>query len=702
MRFSFPLCGFSLSFCMDGFRLLYAGIAVLMWTVSLLFTPRYFRGHAHTGRYYFFTVLTFFATVGVFLSDDLLCTFIFFEIMSFSSYPWVAQEETPGALRAAGTYLAVAVFGGMVTLMGLFLLYHQTGTLSFEGLKAFAAASAHPEALYLPAALTFVGFAAKAGVFPLHIWLPKAHPVAPAPASALLSGILTKSGVFGMIVLSCNLFSGERAWGNALLLLALPTMVIGALRAVFSTDLKHTLACSSMSQIGFILTGLAFTVLLGEENALAARGTLLHMVNHSLIKLDLFLCAGAVYMNTHRLDLTGLRGYGRRKPLLHFCFLMGYLGIIGMPLFNGYLSKSLIHEAILEYAGEAASDAVWYSLCEKLFLLSGGLTAAYMTKLYLCLFFFKNRDPKLQQTYDAQRKTLSPASGAALLLAALLPPVIGLLPDLTATPLLDAAMPFLGGAAHPAPIAWFSAENLEGAAISLAVGGLVCLLIHRLLVRGGAYLARWPAWLDLEESLYRPLVLRVLPAIGGALASLANHAVDNPLLRVRLPAAAAGLTRGLEHAVENPLVLRWLPGAVTRLVRGMERAVENPLALRWLPEAVTRLVRGLDDAVDALATALHRSLFRAQKLSDHSLSPADQLLLAEGNTRNRLSALFSRVLRRRSRRPATDHVARAFSLKEEVFRTDQYISRSISWGLLLLCLGLCAMLIYLLVIQQAG
>ena len=112
-------------------------------------------------------------------------------------------------------------------------------------------------------------------MFPLHIWLPKAHPVAPAPASALLSGILTKSGIFGVIVVSANIFRASTAWGNMLLVLGLITMLGGAVLAVFSINLKRTLACSSMSQIGFILTGIAMGCLLGEENALAARGALI-------------------------------------------------------------------------------------------------------------------------------------------------------------------------------------------------------------------------------------------------------------------------------------------------------------------------------------------------------------------------------------------------------------------------------------------
>ena len=659
MRFSFPMCGFPLTFALDGFHGIYALVAVFMWTVSLLFTPRYFRGHAHRGRYLFFTLLTFFSTVGVFLSADLYTAFIFFEIMSFSSYPWVVQEETPGALRAAQTYLAVAVFGGMVTLMGLFMLHSRAGTLDFEGLRAYAASLPRPDSLYLPGALAFTGFAAKAGVFPLHIWLPKAHPVAPAPASALLSGILTKAGVFGMIVLAA-LFPGDAAFGRALLALAGITMVLGAAMAVFSTDLKHTLACSSMSQIGFILTGLACGVLLGEENALASRGAFLHMLNHSLIKLNLFLCAGAVYMNAHSLDLSRVRGFGRKKPFLHFCFLMGYLGIIGMPLFNGYLSKSLLHEAILEVA-EEFPGAIGYTLYEKLFLFSGGLTAAYMTKLYLCLFWLKNRDASRQQAWDARGPWLSPASALALLLSAVAPPLLGMLPDLFARPLAEQAMPFLRGASLPESIAWFSAENLRGAAISLGIGAAVCWLIHRFLVRGGAYLNRWPAWLDLENSFYRPLVSRWLPALGTAVARCFGHALENPLFLRRLPRAAAAAARGLNAAVENRLLLRGLPALVFRVTRALELAA------------------------DSLVLRLRHSLFRSGRIRDPVLSASEKADLAVGEAWNHLS-------------PRRDHVALLVAAKKEAEKAEHYLSRSVSFGLLLLALGLLCTLIYLLIV----
>ncbi|MGN0778919.1 MAG: complex I subunit 5 family protein, partial [Aristaeellaceae bacterium] len=506
-------CGLGLNLKADGFRSLYACVAAFMWLMTGLFSRQYF-GHYHNrNRYYFFNLMTLGATLGVFLSDDLYTTFIFFEMMSLTSYVWVAHEETPGAMRAAGTYLAVAVIGGLTTLMGLFMLWHEVGTLSFAGLKE-ALAGGGSTVTTVAAWLTLVGFAAKAGLYPLHIWLPKAHPVAPAPASALLSGILTKSGVFGLIVICANIMPGNAAFGNALLVLAAVTMFLGALLALFSTDLKRTLACSSMSQIGFITVGLSMMVLLGEEGALAAYGSLLHMVNHSLIKLCLFMAAGVVYVNLHRLNLNDIRGFGRGKPVLHIAFLLGALSIGCIPpIGSGYNSKSLLHEAIVEYIHVLQhAGGAWqpYKALEVLFLISGGLTIAYMTKLYICLFWEKH--PTRQAEYDAMKgKYLTVQSAVALLGSAVVLPLLGALPQQLMSPLGARSAAFFGQEAMTAPIHYFSLENLTGAAQSIGIGAAVYLLIVRpLLMRKEngvrVYVDVWPALLDLENSVYRPLL----------------------------------------------------------------------------------------------------------------------------------------------------------------------------------------------------
>ena len=187
------VCGLGLNFTVDGFRVLYATIATFMWMMTSVFSTEYFEHYRNRNRYYLFQLITLGATVGIFLSADLYTTFVFFEIMSVSSYVWVAQDEKQASMRAAATYLAVAVIGGLTLLMGLFLLYTQAGTLRIDQLYE----ACHGKNVYAACFCMLVGFGAKAGAFPLQIWLPKAHPVAPAPASALLSGILTSKNVKG-------------------------------------------------------------------------------------------------------------------------------------------------------------------------------------------------------------------------------------------------------------------------------------------------------------------------------------------------------------------------------------------------------------------------------------------------------------------------------------------------------------------------
>ncbi len=527
------ICGMGLHFTMEGFRLLYGLIAALMWMMTTILSGEYMRHHKHQNRYYLFLLATLGATMGVFLSEDLLTMFLFFEIMSLTSYVWVAQEETENALKAAATYLAVAIIGGLVMLMGIFLLYHELGTLQVEELF-FAAQiySGDRAVLYGAGACLLVGFGAKAGAFPLHIWLPKAHPAAPAPASALLSGILTKTGIFGILVVSCHLFLFDEAWGSLILWIGVLTMFGGALLAVFSIDLKRTLACSSMSQIGFILVGIGMQGLLGEENLTAVHGTLLHMVNHSLIKLVLFMAAGVVFMNAHALDLNEIRGFGRKKTLLKVIFLTGALAISGIPFFGGYISKTLLHESLLEYGGGSMMKTV-----EILFLVSGGLTAAYMTKLFAAVFVEKNEDAGKQAEYDKKKPYMNPGSMFALSASAAVLFVWGLFPHM----LMDSAARFGGYFMNPVTmesggeaVSYFSFANLKGALISIGIGALVYLfVIRKLLMQKGAYVDKWPKWMDLEQLLYRPLLLRFLPLVCGIVCRIFDSAVDIAVVVLR-------------------------------------------------------------------------------------------------------------------------------------------------------------------------
>jgi len=394
--------------------------------------------------------------------------------------------------------------------------YDVTGTLVISELREVCRANAGNKELVAAGMCIFWGFAAKAGAVPLHIWLPKAHPVAPAPASALLSGMLTKVGIFGVLVVSTQIFYGDPKWGSFVLIVGALTMFIGALLAVFSIDMKRTLACSSVSQIGFILIGVSMQCMLGEENALAVRGTLLYMVNHSLFKLVLFLVAGVVFMNIHALDFNVIKGFGRKKPLLKFIYLCAGLGIAGIPLFSGYVSKTLVHEAMVEYMellheGEAIPvlfSAGGIKAFEWLFLLSGGMTLAYMTKLFFVVFVEKNADEELQKKYDEKKKYMNLGNSVLLTSAASLFIIFGVFANQVFDKIADMGQAFMGLDGFEEKISYFSLTNLKGSAVSIIIGILLYILVIRTVFRkkDGTYINLWPDWLDLENLVYRPLL----------------------------------------------------------------------------------------------------------------------------------------------------------------------------------------------------
>ena len=533
------VCGLGIKFTLDGFRYIYAVIIAFMWAATTIFSREYLAHHHNRNRYYLYVLMTLGSIMGVFLSGDLYTTFIFFEMMSLFSYIMVVQDETKDAQRAAQTYLAIAIIGGLATLTGLILLYAKTGTLDIEGLAHLELQDKN--GLYVPGVLVFIGFAAKAAIFPSHIWLPTAHTAAPAPSSALLSGLLTKSGLFGILVLSAGPFLHDPQWAFMLLVLAVITMVLGAVLAVFSVNIKRTLACSSMSQLGFILTGIAMQCFLGEHNDLAVRGTILYMVGHSLVKLVLFLCAGVVHMNTHKLNLNDIKGFGKSKKCLMFAFTMGGLGLMGAPFWNGYLGKTLIHDAIVEHLHElshgagtlsfmsAGAEASLFSLCEWLFLISGGLTTAYVIKLFVALFV-ASPAPDLHE----KEKYISPVNAFILTLSALILPLIGMMPYRIGDAISIFGSPFMHGPEHHHILNYFSSSCLEGAIISIGIGIAVYFLFIQnfLLVRKGndiTYLDLWPEKLNIENALFRPVIGTLLPFVGALFARVVDLVTAGPV-----------------------------------------------------------------------------------------------------------------------------------------------------------------------------
>lgn len=512
-----------ISFSSGGMQSIFGVLCAGMFFFGSLANNAYFRGEARTERYRAFMLLAMGGILGVFYAGDFLTLYICFETMSLASWVWVAHTETDAAKKAADTYLAMAMIGGLVMLYGIFLLNHRFGTLSFAELQQIVMNGENTKDLLIPGLCLLVGFGTKVGMFPLHVWLPKSYPAAPAPATALLSSILTKSGIYGIaLVIVCLLWKNS-TFTLVLLCLGTVTMLFGALLAVFSVDLKRTLACSSMSQIGFILVGAA-VLSIGEESALAAGGMMAHAVNHALTKLVLFLVAGVIYKQTHTLDLNKLKGAGRKSLPLMICFLIGGLSLAGVPAFGGYISKTLLHEALvhqIHLQGEMLAGVL--ELTEKLFLISGGLTAAYMTKLFVKIFVQKPDADTV--SVHADRGTLFAIVPAA---AALL--VMGLAPALTYERIGAFTAASLRSEAFT--VSYFVWENLKGAAISLAIGALVYLLFVRGLLtdrKTGDY-THATAVLDLEDDVYRPLL--DLLAFVGAFAARICYSVTDGLVRL--------------------------------------------------------------------------------------------------------------------------------------------------------------------------
>ena len=634
--------GMGLRMRADGFRALYALVAGVMWVVTSVFSRDYFKHEHAVERYVFFVLLTFGATVGLFLSDSLFSAFCFFEVMSMASYPWVAQEEDKDAMRAGETYLYIAVIGGLVMLMGIFLLPSGMATASYADIPAMGA---ELSTLMLPALLILVGFGAKAGAFPIHIWLPKAHPVAPAPASALLSGMLTKAGVLGMLILTLYVMRGSMGFANLIFWLGVITMFLGAFLAIFSTNLKRTLACSSLSQIGFIMVGVGTQGLCVCENGLAAFGTVQHMLNHSLFKLILFLSAGAVAMNLHQLKLDDVRGFGRKKPALHFAFLCAAAGISGIPGLSGYISKSLLHEGLVEYIHELAhhgANALPYEIAEWVFIISGGMTLCYMTKLYICLFWQKH--PTRQAEFDGMKNYMSAPSAIALCAAGCFVLALGLMPDVLMTGIGQLAQPFMNAHdPHHMPVPYFSHENLIGAAKSIVIGVCLFFLQRRFVMgKGGSYPERWPKWLDLEDRVYRPLI-GLMIKLGYAFAWVLDHLTDWAIV-----------------------MLNGVGGFAARMLNGFG---------------------------DGAAMGV-RSLFLRPLHRRASIPVGNRFTYGLGRMLDGIAAFFARLLHKTG---AKTHFESLLAATQEEAATEfKRFTRSVSFGLFMVCVGLIVTLGYLL------
>jgi multicomponent Na+:H+ antiporter subunit D len=330
---------------LDGLTTLMLIVIDSIGLAMAIFSVQYMTRYTSKLRYYSIFLCLIAGLNGIVLTGDLFSIYIFMEIVAISSYALVAFGCEHDELEAAFKYAVLGTVASAFILIGIALLYAMLGTLNLADMAVQLAAGGMNRPLTAALGLFLCGFGLKAALIPFHAWLPDAHPSAPAPVSALLSGVVIKTaGIYVLSRLVFNVFSVQLVPGllSILLLLGVVSMIVGGLLAIGQWDMKRLLAYSSISQIGYIVMGL------GLGTPLGLTGALFHMLNHSVFKSLLFLNAGAVEYATGSRDLRHLGGLSRRMPFTANMTLLGSMAISGIPPLNGFWSKLIIVLACIE------------------------------------------------------------------------------------------------------------------------------------------------------------------------------------------------------------------------------------------------------------------------------------------------------------------------------------------------------------------
>jgi len=332
----------------DPLGMLFATLASLLWVFTAFYGIGYMRGLSEHGQTRFFAsfAASLSAAIGIAFSGNLLTIFVFYELLSVATYPLVAHDETAEARAAGRKYLAYTFFGGgVLVLAGTVLVYWLTSqvgqaTVDFTagGIPALAEiAGSDPNAASITFMILAIGFGVKAGLMPLHQWLPVAM-VAPTPVSGLLHAVaVVKSGAFGVARVVLDVFGPELVFqlgvGLVLGTIAAITLTAASLIAIRKDHLKQRLAYSTVSQLSYIVLGLS---LFGWYGLV---GALLHIPAHAFMKLTLFFCAGAIHVETHTDYISQMAGIGKRMPVVMGAFTIAAAGMAGIPLLAGFVSK---------------------------------------------------------------------------------------------------------------------------------------------------------------------------------------------------------------------------------------------------------------------------------------------------------------------------------------------------------------------------
>ena len=365
-----------------------------------------YHNRKNLGPFWFFFNVLIACMILVVVAANSVLFLILWEVMSLSSFFLVTFENEKESVRRAGWIYLVATHLGTAFLLVLFLTLAQkagAGTLDFDQFLAARAAMAPIASVAFIFAV--VGFGTKAGFIPFHVWLPEAHPAAPSHVSAIMSGVMIKTGIYGLLRTLTFLGTPAPWWGWLLIGIGLSSGILGVLFALAQHDLKRLLAYHSVENIGIISLGLGLGVLGLSMNApglavLGFGGGLLHIVNHALFKGLLFLGAGSVFHATGTLEIDHLGGLIKRMPWTAATFLIGAVAISGLPPLNGFISEFLIYVGAFSVVGQPAIGAAGTVVIVGLALI-GGLAAACFTKAFGIVFLGEPRSEHAAHGHEA-------------------------------------------------------------------------------------------------------------------------------------------------------------------------------------------------------------------------------------------------------------------------------------------------------------
>ena len=372
-----------MAFAPDRLGTVFLAAVMILYTAVCFYSFEYMKMEERVEMFFTFYFLSFTALIAVCLASNLLTLYFCFEMLTLLSMPMVLHELTKDAVSAGLKYLFYSIAGALMGLLAVFFVYYFTsGNAEFVkgGFLDPAKIAGRENLMLIGTMIGISGFGTKAGLYPMHGWLPTAHPIAPAPASSLLSGIIAKAGVIAVIRLvyysvGTDLIRGtwvQYAW----MTLAMLTIFMGSMMAYREHNLKKRLAYSTVSQISYILLSLSF---LSEEGM---QGALLHVLSHASSKGCLFLCAGVLIYKLGKRRVEELKGVGKLMPVTMLCFTIASLSLVGIPPMGGFLSKWVIAQASLHNG-----LGLYAVLPPVILLISALLTAGYLLTVVVDAFF---------------------------------------------------------------------------------------------------------------------------------------------------------------------------------------------------------------------------------------------------------------------------------------------------------------------------